>query len=145
MDRIGKVNVEEVVRGAERMLFSVPVPFSLGDSERVVNVAWVLAGRTLGFGRRLDGGMVIVREEAVVVAAWRRGSSRSKLRADGRNMVGWWRWRCWRRFVGLSVWCWVLGWRRVNAVEKLSCCGMEMGRRGVRRSWVDRIAHLLFN
>lgn len=42
------------------------------EEGREVRVACVPAGRTLGFGRRLEGGMVIVREEDKTAVAKRR-------------------------------------------------------------------------
>ena len=42
------------------------------EAGRDVSVACVPAGRTLGFGRRLEGGMVIVREEDKTAVAKRR-------------------------------------------------------------------------
>lgn len=47
------------------------------EEGREVSVACVPAGRTLGFGRMLEGGIVIVREEdETAVAKRRRGDSR---------------------------------------------------------------------
>lgn len=51
-----KTKVEERVRGAVRGCL---------PEELEVRVAWVPAGRALALGRREDGGMVIVREEAM--------------------------------------------------------------------------------
>lgn len=57
-----KTKVAERVRGAVRW----PMGFD------VVRVACVPAVRTLGFGRRVDGGIVIVREEETAVVKRRR-------------------------------------------------------------------------
>lgn len=58
--------------------------------ERVVRVAWVPAGRTLGFGSRAEGGMVIVREEERMEVARRRGERRDGMRrmVKGRECGG---------------------------------------------------------
>jgi hypothetical protein len=84
--RDGKTNVDEEVSGTVRMFFAE-------DEERVVSVACVPAGRAFGFGRRVDGGMVMVREDAAVVAAWRSGRKRKRWLAEG-NMATGLSWRC---------------------------------------------------
>lgn len=77
-----KENVAERDRGAESG--------SGFGFERVVRVAWVPAGRTLGFGSRAEGGMVIVREEERTEVAWRRGERRDGMRrmVKGRECGG---------------------------------------------------------
>lgn len=47
------------------------------EEGREVRVACVPAGRTLGFGRRLEGGIVIVREEDETAVAKRRREGNS--------------------------------------------------------------------
>lgn len=64
-----KTKVEERVSGAVRRARWFVCSLEEG---REVSVACVPAGRTLGFGRRLDGGMVIVRDEQMAVVARRR-------------------------------------------------------------------------
>lgn len=44
-----------------------------------MRVACVPAGRTLGFGRKLDGAMVIVRDEQMAVVARRRIKGRDDI------------------------------------------------------------------
>lgn len=72
--RAGKEKAEERERGAE-------IGYWDWELERVVRVAWVEAGRELGLGRWVEGGIVIVREEAAERA------ERRKRRRDGRYMV----------------------------------------------------------
>lgn len=55
--RSWNTNVAERVSDADRM-WSFPL------EGRVVRVAWLVAGRTCGFGRELETGMVIVKELA---------------------------------------------------------------------------------
>ena len=68
--RLRKTKVAERVRGAVRR--ALRVAWSWEEEGREVRVACVPAGRTLGFGRRLDGGMVIVRDEQIAVVARRK-------------------------------------------------------------------------
>lgn len=78
--RVRKTKVEERVRGAVRGWF---------PEELDVRVAWVPAGRVLALGRREDGGMVIVREEAVERVEMRRVRKRDCRGGVGKRMVGW--------------------------------------------------------
>jgi len=75
--RLRKTKVAERVRGA--VLMALPIVWSWKEEGRVVRVACVPAGRTLGFGRKLDGAMVIVRDEQMAVVARRRIKGRDDI------------------------------------------------------------------
>lgn len=50
--------------------------------EMEVNVAWVLAGRELTLGRRSDGGMVIVKDDAVASRNKKRRGNKDESMVD---------------------------------------------------------------
>lgn len=66
--RLRKTKVAERVRGVVRRALRIVWSW---EEVREVRVACVPAGRRLGFRRRLDGGMVIVRDEHMAVVARR--------------------------------------------------------------------------
>jgi hypothetical protein len=57
------------------------------EGERVVSVAWVEAGRTLGVSNRADEGMVIVSEEAATAVNGRKSKEKICI-GDGEKRSG---------------------------------------------------------